>query len=55
MDKLTEFINSTKELNGMLSDQKNSFESKIDILSDIISDSEKIIELCNTEIEKFDI
>lgn len=55
MNKITEFIQSTKELNQMLSDTRNSFESKIEILGDIITDSERIIELCNTEIEKLDI
>ena len=54
MDKITVFIQSTMELNQMRSDSKNSFEDKIELLSDIISDSEKIIELCNNEIEKLD-
>ena len=56
MDKLNEFITSLVTLNGDLI-YKNSLnnEDKIDLLSDIISDSEKIIEICNTEIENLDV
>ncbi len=56
MDILNEFICSLVSQNNdlMYKNQLNN-EDKIELLSDIIDDSEKIIALCNTEIEKLDI
>lgn len=52
MDKLNEFICSiVSQHNDLIDDASLDNELKMDILGDIITDSETIIKLCNEQIE----
>lgn len=52
MNKLNSFIQSIASLYSDLKYGQHATKYKIDTFSDIISDSETIIKICNDEIEK---